>query len=80
MVKFYLISIVDNIVTYEYYPEDHTDKCCGIIILDTVSKIFSIEKTAEEDCGQKYAFHAIRKIREQFETGEIPQKGMTVWY
>ena len=31
MVKFFLVSTVDNIATYEYNPEGNKSKECGII-------------------------------------------------
>lgn len=49
MVKFFLVSTVDNIATYEYYPEGNKSKECGIIALDIVSGKTTLVKKAEDD-------------------------------
>ncbi len=121
MVKFYLISIIGNIATYEYYPDGDKSKGSGIITLDTVSGEINLVKKAEDDWshiisaenmndmqetinkmreenGEKhlsenefpvatedelylyYASHAMDRIEEYFEKGEVPESGMVVWY
>ena len=78
MVRFYLISIIGNIATYEYYPDGDKSKACGIITLNTESgEIILVQKS--EDGYLNDAQHAMDKIEEYFEKGEIPEYGIAAW-
>ncbi len=79
MVKFFLVSTVDNIATYEYYPEDDRSKECGIITLDIISGETTLIKKAEIGF-MNYAGHAMDRIEEYFEKGKVPESGTVMWY
>lgn len=83
MVKFYLISIENGVAKYEYYPEGYMDKEPGIILFDTASCEFVLEKISEKELPYKrygYAAHAKWRIRDLFKEGTLPEKGMVAWY
>lgn len=78
MVKFYLISLISNIATYEYYPDGDKSKVCGIITLNTVSGEIILVKKSENGYLND-AHHAMDRIEECFEKGEIPEYGIAAW-
>lgn len=63
MVKFYLISIIGNIATYEYFPDGDKSKACGIITLNTVSGEIILVKIAEEDWSNIITAESMNEMR-----------------
>lgn len=85
MVKFYLISLIDNIATYEYYPDGDQSKQSGIITLDIKTGEIILVKTAEEDWSSIITAesmnemrNAINQMREEIGEKHLPEDELTV--
>ena len=82
MVDFKLISFKNGIAEYEYYPEGTYDQKPGIISFDTSSGEFTLKTVSEYESTfyfHIYASHSQRKIKELYEKGTLPEKGLVMW-
>ncbi len=117
MVRYYLIKNKNNLLTYEYYPEDDKKKEAGLIVANLKDNEIEIVKVAEGDYGlyisaeernefidsinemilesgegelfeyvsepireARYGLHAINGICKELRKGDIPEKGIVMWY
>ena len=77
MVTYFIVDRNDNFLTYKYYPENDTDKSCGIIKVDIPNKEFSVLTVAEEDFLCITTAAELNEMRDainkmQLEIGEAP--------
>lgn len=67
-----------NTVIYEYYPEN-TDNC-GVIVFDKKTLEGDIERKADTDRFSRYAFKAIKKLKEFAKDGKFQDSALMAWY
>ena len=77
MVTFFIDSRDATQVVYKYYPEDHTDKAFGVIIVDLVSEEISVKVVAAEDFLCRTSADELNEMRNaineiRLENGEPP--------
>ena len=77
MLRYKLLWERDNEVAYEYYPEGGLE--AGVIIYDTHSKEFVLEKPAQNDAARTYAGMMATRIREFPKTNGFKQDGIVAW-
>lgn len=90
MVKFKLVYQDDRIILFRYFPEGNEDNY-GVITVDKENETIEITKMAPDDFLREisadrqivsyyYGNHAISKITEAMNNGEIPNSGYSDWY
>ncbi len=77
MVTFLIDSKDDTQAVYKYYPENNTDKTCGIIRVNLSSKEITIDTVAEEDFVCRASADELNEMRNsinqmRLERGEPP--------
>ena len=90
MVYMYLKEKTDDFILYEYYPEHDKNKTPGEICIDVKAQSIKITKSAEadieryslefDDCWWWYGDHAVCRIIEDYNNGEINDVSMAAWY
>lgn len=79
MVTLKLIELNDEMVIYEYYPEDNRSYPGKVALnLKTEKRMFLEESS--KDFGRRYAAHAISKIEEYNLNGDFKEEGLVAWY
>ena len=82
MVIFELMEENRDRLLYHYYPENRRDKDHGIIEVDRHDNSIRVSKAADGDdtVAVNYGGHAMAKIMESLEKGEVLKKGGAYWY
>ena len=90
MVYYYLIKQTDELIEYEYYPENKNDKKPGVITIDVIAEKISVTVPAEDDFERYaeefnerwwwYGNHAERRICDDYNNGVVKKWGMVAWY
>jgi CRISPR/Cas system-associated exonuclease Cas4 (RecB family) len=78
MLTYKLIKESEKEAIYEYYPEGSLD--AGLISYNKISKEKKVVRQSLDDRHKRYAMKMFQKIRESENEGELPQRGMIVWY
>lgn len=79
MVTLKLIELNNDMVIYEYYPEDKREYP-GKIALNFKTKERIFMKDSPEDFNRMYASHAIIKVEEYYLNGEFKESGLVAWW
>lgn len=82
MVIFELKEARKDRLIYLYYPENRRNKKPGIIEVDRYDNSIKVTEVAEGDgaVNVNYGGHAMVKIMEGLEKGEVLKKGGAYWY
>lgn len=79
MLTLNLIELSDDMVIYEYYPEDNK-RYPGKVALNLKTKERIFLEESSNDFGKRYAAHALRRIEEYSLNGEFKIDGLVAWY
>ena len=90
MVYYYLIKQTDELIEYEYYPENRKEKKPGVITIDVIAETIRVTVPAENDVESYaeefnerwwyYGNHALRKICDDYNNGVVKDWGTVAWY
>ena len=90
MVHYSLIKQTYELIEYEYYPENNTDKKPGVITIDILADKVCVTTPAEEDFERYaeefnerwwwYGNYAKLRILKDYNNGIVREAGMVAWY
>ena len=82
MVIFELIEENKDRLVYHYYPENRRDKKPGVIEVNCHDNSIKVTEAAygDDTVAVNYGGHAMVKIMEGLEKGEVLKKGGAYWY
>lgn len=78
MLTLKLIGKEDNIISYEYYPEDDKNNP-GRVSLIVKTREKKVDKESIKDLGKKYAFKALKRIEEYIDTNDFKENDIVAW-
>ena len=73
-----LVKITNNVVVYNYFPENAEDY--GTIELDLVSKEFTLIKWADKYKQTMYLMHAYQGILRMLDENDFLDTRVVAWY
>ena len=73
-----LVKITNNVVVYNYFPENAEDY--GTIELDLVSKEFTLIKRADKCKQTMYLMHACQRLLKMLDENDFSDTRVVAWY